>query len=118
MIFTNLLNWVKAAKVFAIALLCTAVLVANSSPAFAFGAKSSAAPSEGMVQLDETYNESKQVTESQPRGMEEVAKKASEGLNGVQGRADVAKMKSPGDSTGAQTVEGDIKDALNSALDD
>ncbi|MEM9976524.1 MAG: hypothetical protein AAF808_02740 [Cyanobacteria bacterium P01_D01_bin.2] len=117
MILTNLINWVRAAKAFAIALVCTAVLVANSSPAFAFGMKGSAAPSDGMAQLDETYQEAKDVTESQPRGTEEVASKAAQGLNGVQGAADTGKMKSPGDSTGAKTVKEDVKDALESAID-
>lgn len=113
----KLVNWVRAAKVFAIALVCTAVLVANSSPAFAFGMRGSAAPSDGTAQLDETYQEAKDVTESQPRGMEEVASKASQGLNGVQGTADAGKMKSAGDSAGAETVKEDVKDVIESAVD-
>ncbi|MEM1256016.1 MAG: hypothetical protein AAGI69_26560 [Cyanobacteria bacterium P01_H01_bin.21] len=118
MILTSFLNWVRAAKVFAIALVCTAVLVASSSPAFAFGMRGSAEPSEGTAQLDGVYQEAKKVTEGQPRGMEDVTSKASQGLNGVQSTADAEKMKSPGDSTGARTVKGDAKEALESALDD
>lgn len=118
MILTNLINWVRAAKVFAIALVCTAVLVANSSPAFAFGIQGSAEPSEGTAQLDKTYQEAKEVAKGQPRGMQEVQSKASSGLNGVQGTADASKMKNASDSTTAQTVEDDVKDAMESTLND
>ena len=117
MILTNLFNWVRAAKVLAIALVCTAMLVVNSSPAFAFGMKNTAELSDGTAQLDETYQEAKQVTESQPRGMEDVVSKATQGLNGVQGNADADRMKSTGDSTEATTVKGDVKEALKSAVD-
>lgn len=117
MIFTSLFNWVRAAKIAAIAFVCGAVLFMNSSPAFAFGMKGSAEPSEGTAQLDEIYNESKQVTKGQPRGMEEVAGKASAGLNSVQGTADASKMKSAGDSQGAETVKEDVKNAIKSTVD-
>lgn len=118
MILTNLLSWVRAAKAFAVAFVCAAVLIANSSPAFAFGMKSAAEPSSGTAQLDEIYQEAKDVTKSQPRGMDTVTGKASQGLNGVQGTADTDKMKSPGDSPGATTVKSEAKEALKSALDE
>lgn len=118
MILTSLFNWVRVAKVVAIAFVCGVVIVANSAPALAFGLPGSAEPSQGTVEMDELYQESKQVAEGQPRGMEEVSKKASEGLNGVQGAANASKMKSSGDSANAETVKEDIADALESALDD
>ena len=117
MVFTNLLNWVRAAKVFAVALLCAVALFINGSPAFAFGTKTPAEPSKGAAQLDNVYQQAKQVTESQPRGMKEVKDKASQGLNGVQGAADADKMKTTGDSSGATTVKDDVKDALGSITD-
>ena len=114
MVFTNLFNWVRAVRVLAIALVFAVVLFTNSSPALAFGTKTPAEPSEGTAQLDDIYQQAKQVTEGQPRGMEETKGKASQGLNSVQGAANAEKMKSSGD-TGATTVKDDIKNALESA---
>ena len=117
MVLTSISGWVRAAKALMVAFVCATVLVVNVSPAFAFGIRGSAEPSEGTAVLDDVYQGSKQVTESQPRGMKEVQKKASEGLNGVQGAANTGKMKSPGDSPGAQTVKDDVKDAIDSVTD-
>lgn len=117
MISTTLFTWVRAAKIFAVAFVCAASLFVSNAPAFAFGTKTPAAPAEGAAQLDDTYEAAKQTTKGQPRGMGEVQEKASSGLNGVQGTADASKMKSPGDSEGATTVKGQVKDALDSALD-
>ncbi|MGD1951595.1 MAG: hypothetical protein ACFB14_18410 [Leptolyngbyaceae cyanobacterium] len=117
MVFTSLSRWVRAVKALAVAFICAAALVVNSSPAFAFGMKTPAEPSEGTAQLDEVYQEAKQVTESQPRGMERVQDKATQGLNSVQGSADSDKMKSAGDSSEANTVKGDVKKAMKSAAE-
>ncbi|MEM9803824.1 MAG: hypothetical protein AAF959_00975 [Cyanobacteria bacterium P01_D01_bin.56] len=117
MILTNISDWLRTAKIFTVALVCAAVLVVNSSPAFAFGMRNSAESSQGTAQLDEIYQESKQVTEGQPRGMDEVARKASQGLNSVQGAADTDKMKSSGDSQGATTIKDEAKDILESVID-
>lgn len=118
MALTNVSTWVRAAKIAAVAFLCATTLFVNSAPAVAFGMKTSAEPTDGTTQLDRIYEESEQAIKGQPRGMEAVQKKASEGLNGVQGSANAGKMKSPGDSTGASTVKDDVKDALDSVLDD
>lgn len=118
MALTNVSAWVRAAKIAAIAFVCATAVFVNTAPAFAFGMKTSADPAEGTVQLDGIYEESEQAIKGQPRGMKEVQKKASEGLNGVQGSANTGKMKSSSDSTGASTVKDDVKDALDSVLDD
>lgn len=117
MALTKFSAWVRAARIAAVAFLCATAIFVNSAPAFAFGMKSSAEPAEGTVQLDGIYEESEQAIKGQPRDTKAV-QKANEGLNGVQGRANAEKMKSPGDSTGASTVKEDAKDALDSVLND
>lgn len=116
-VFKMFLRRTRFLKMAVLALVGTAVLTLHSAPALAFGIGGSAQPSEGTTQLDNVYEESKEVSNSNPRGMGEVQKKASEGINGVQGAADMNKMKSPGDSPAAQTVKDDVKDAFEAVTD-
>ncbi|MEM7772427.1 MAG: hypothetical protein AAF327_18180 [Cyanobacteria bacterium P01_A01_bin.37] len=93
------------------------VLFLNSSPAFAFGTKSSSNPSAGAAQLDETLQEAREAINGQPRGMDKIQSKARQGINEVQGDADIDKMNRPENSQDATTVKGDIERALDSVTD-
>lgn len=104
---------VRSLKGLMIALTCAVMLSSISLPAFAFGMNTSSSPTEGTAKLNQAQQESEDVIKGQPRGMNAVQEKAQRGLNGVQGAADTGKMKSPGDSEGATTVRGEIKDVLD-----
>jgi hypothetical protein len=81
-----------------------------SPPAYA--AKS--APTKGTVQLDQITAESEKAAESPPMGMNEVIKRSNEGLNEVQGGADMSKMKRSKDSRPA--IVGEMEKAVDKKL--
>jgi hypothetical protein len=106
----------RFAKLAAVLLTFTLYIAVNTSPALAFG-NSSSKPSEGEAQLNGIYEESLKAAnpDADPQSMKEVQAKNKEGLNEVQGRADIDKMYNPSNSKGS-TVMDDIKDAAGSAL--
>jgi hypothetical protein len=106
----------RFAKLAAVLLVCTLYIAVNTSPAFAFGGTSSK-PSEGEAQLDGIYKESLKSAnpDADPQSMKDVQAKGKEGLNEVQGRADIDKMYRPSNSKGSTVID-DIKDAAGSAL--
>lgn len=107
------LGVIKAVRPFAIAAACALLIFSSASPALAFG-NSSSKPSDGLKQLDRVQQKSEAAVSGgieSNNGARSVQKNASEGLNGVQGRANKGKMKSPSDAN-ATSIEENVEEAL------
>jgi hypothetical protein len=114
-------------RLFVASCACALILFSNALPAYSlpnipnpFASDNAAAtptsPTEGEAQLkgieaggQKTVNRSQDLLSG-----EEVMRKSNEGLNEVQGAADINKMKRPS-NTGAESVEGIIQEKLEEA---
>ncbi|MCM1981692.1 hypothetical protein [Lyngbya confervoides] len=112
---TTLNTFLRALKLMAIAFAFSIFIMANATPAFAFGS-SKTSPQEGEASLNQIREKSEQVSDSQPRSLKEVQSVAKGGLNGVQGSADKEKMIQPEDAPEASTVRDDIESGIKSIL--
>lgn len=110
----TLKSFFRSLKLVAIAFVFATFILANASPAFAFGGSSSK-PSDGAASLSGVQSKSDKVAKSQPRSGKEVSNVAQDGLNGVQGAADKGKMIKPSD-TDATTVKDDIESGIKSVM--
>ena len=114
-------------RLFVASCACALILFSNALPAYSLpnipnpfapdnAAATPTSPTEGEEQLrgieaggQKTVNRSQD-----PLSGEEVMRKSNEGLNEVQGAADINKMKRPS-NTGAESVEGIIQEKLEEA---
>ncbi|MDZ8055301.1 MAG: hypothetical protein RMX68_000230 [Aulosira sp. ZfuVER01] len=90
---------------------CALLLLSNAFPAFAIDSYRSN-PEEATTQLLDIQRKTDEVERSAPPGLEEVQKKSNEGLNEVQGDADIDKMKRPSNSQSATSVEDKVENFL------
>lgn len=88
---------------------CTFVFLSSAFPVVA----ATSSLTQGEDALKEVQKESEQVLKSNPRSMEEVQSKAKNGLNGVQGGANMNQMSTPENSQDATSVEERVQDFLN-----
>lgn len=98
-------------RLLVVAFACTMLFLGNALPAAAIGSSPSN-PSKGEEPLDQIFEESKDVTDSQPMSLEETQKKANEGLNEVQGAADRDRMYTPENSQNATSVKDQVQNLL------
>ena len=107
-------NVLAVVKPLAIAAACALLIFSSAAPAFAFGGGNSK-PAEGLEQLDSVQQKSESAAASGAKSGENSARSvmndANKGLNGVQGAANKGDMISPDEASG-NTIEGNIKDAL------
>lgn len=113
----------RSVRLFVAACACAVVLFSNALPAYSFpnpfapsDAAQTSSPTEGEDQLLD-IEESAQKTVNRSQDLlsgDEVKRKSNEGLNEVQGAADIDKMKRPSNSQG-ETVEGILEDKLEAA---
>ncbi|QLE55672.1 hypothetical protein [Nostoc sp. TCL26-01] len=108
------LSVLRPVRFLIVAFTCALLLLSNTVPAFAIGTSPSD-PTKATDQLLETQKETDKVARSAPPGLKEVQKKSNEGLNEVQGAADIDKQKRPENSQNATTVEGEIQNLLEKA---
>ncbi|MDB9528659.1 hypothetical protein PN498_21890 [Oscillatoria sp. CS-180] len=108
--FNNLRRTISAAIA---ALVCAVMLLGVASPAFAFGSDTSS-PREGVPQMNDMVETSRQSVKEEPRNPEEIQRKANRGPNGVQGAANLEKMNNPANSQEARTVRDQAEDLLES----
>ncbi|UKO98451.1 hypothetical protein [Nostoc sp. UHCC 0870] len=94
-----------------IAFTCALLFISSAIPAFAIESYQSET-TEGTTQLLETQRQTDEVAKSPPPTLKEVQKKSNEGLNEVQGAADIDKMKRPENSQSATSVEDEVKSFL------
>lgn len=98
-------------KFLVIAFTCALIFLSSTIPTFAIESYQSE-PTEGTTQLLETQRKTDEVAKSPPATLKEVQKKSNEGLNEVQGAADIEKMKRPENSQSATSVEDEVKSFL------
>ena len=108
----------RSLKQTTVAVICLVMLFSVSSPAYAFGSKTSSDPSDGVVQLDNILDEARDSINNGSMDMDEVQSKSRGGLNGVQGAADATKMKKPVKSDRVTSVKDDIENALETVMGD
>jgi hypothetical protein len=95
-----------------VAFTCVLLIFSNAFPAAAIGSQTSN-PQDETTQLLGVQKETDNISAEPPPGLEETQKKANEGLNEIQGAADIEKMKRPENSQTATTVEDEVKNLLN-----
>lgn len=74
---------------------------------------SNTAPQEGEAQLRGIERQAQEAVQEDPYSRGKTQSKANEGLNEIQGTADVEKMNRPENSQGAQSVEDKSKNFLD-----
>ncbi|MGF1569439.1 MAG: hypothetical protein ACFCVD_15460 [Nodosilinea sp.] len=90
---------------------CASLMLGAAGPALAFG-NSGPSQSEGTAQMNRLQDISKRAVDAEPRNRGEVQRAAQKGPNEVQGNADLDKMNSPEDSSGATTIKDQVENAL------
>lgn len=110
-IFTVALSALRPVRFLVVAFTCALMFLSNAVPAFAIDSYQSS-PTEGTTQLLETQKKTDELAKSQPAGLKKVQEESNKGLNEVQGDADIDKMKRPGNSQGATSVEEEVKGFL------
>ncbi len=90
---------------------CALLFFSSTFPAAAISSPTSH-PEEATTQLLETQRQTDNVSQEPPPGLKEVTEKSNEGLNEVQGAADIDKQNRPENSQGATTVEDEVKGFL------
>jgi hypothetical protein len=106
------LSMLRPVRFIIVAFTCALLIFSNALPAAAIGSQPSNAQDE-VTQLTGIQKETDQLSTEAPPGLEETQKRANEGLNSVQGAADIEKMKRPENSAQATTVEDEVKNLLN-----
>lgn len=112
--FSGLTQFVKGLLV---AVICALVLFTNAYPALAIGSTPSR-PSEGETRLNGILKESQDaIRPENALDADEVRRKANEGLNEVQGAADLNQMNRPENSRQATSAAEQVQQALGKAVD-
>lgn len=98
----------RLTRTLAIIFTCTLLLFSNvvsasAAPANTTQAKSD--PTEGSVRLDNVQKKSEEALRHPPLDMESVQNESNQGLNEVQGAADVQDMNRPSNSQRATSIE-------------
>ncbi|AFY50831.1 hypothetical protein Nos7524_5106 [Nostoc sp. PCC 7524] len=110
-IFNIVLSILRPVKFLIAAFTCALLFLSSTVPAFAIESYQSE-PTEATTQLLETQRKTDEVARSAPPSLREVQKKSNEGLNEVQGAADIEKMKRPENSQSSTSVEEEVKNFL------
>ncbi|MEH2246375.1 hypothetical protein [Nostoc sp.] len=110
-IIASVLSMLRPARFLVVAFTCALLLLSSAFPAFAIESNQSD-PTEATTQLLGIQNETDKAAKEPPAGLKEVQKKSNEGLNEVQGAADIDKQKRPDNSQGATSAEDKVKSFL------
>lgn len=94
-----------------VAFACAMLFFASAFPAVAGGLSTPSSPTKGEAPLDNILEESQNALRDEPRTLEEVTEKASQGPNEVQGGADLDQMKRP-DNSNAVTIQERVEEIL------
>lgn len=108
---------VRPLRFFAVAFICVIMFVVQVPSAIAASATpktTQSAPTEGPQHLDEIQRKSEDTLRGIP-DMEEVQRKSNEGLNEVQGDADIENMHRPSNSQDATSIQDEIEGVLKKA---
>ena len=97
--------------------ICAFLVFSHAYPAFSAPvnpSSSKSAPEQGEAQLRSIEKEAQEAVLEDPYSRKETQTKANEGLNEIQGEADVNKMKTP-EKAQADSVEDKLKKVLDKA---
>ncbi|MDZ8228220.1 MULTISPECIES: hypothetical protein [unclassified Nostoc] len=94
-----------------VAFTCALLLLSSAFPAFAIDSYQSE-PEEATTQLLDIQAKTDEAAKAPPIGLRKTQKETNEGLNEVQGAADINQQKRPDNSQAATSVEENIKNAL------
>ncbi|MBD2439044.1 hypothetical protein [Nostoc sp. FACHB-110] len=108
---TSVLSLLRPVRFLIVAFTCALMLFTNAFPAFAIDSYQSK-PTEATTQLLETQKKTDEISRSAPPGRAKVQEESNKGLNEVQGDADIDKMKRPGNSQSATSVEDEVQNFL------
>ncbi|MEH2175094.1 hypothetical protein [Nostoc sp.] len=108
---SSVLSIFRPVRFLVVAFTCALVLFSNAFPAFAIDSYQSN-PTEGTTQLLDIQRKTDEAAKEPPEGLKETQKETNEGLNEVQGAADIDKQKRPENSQGATSVEEKAKNFL------
>lgn len=98
----------RLTQTLAIIFICTLLLFSNVLPANAASANTTQAKSdstEGSVRLDNVQKKSEEALRHPPLDMQSVQDESNQGLNEIQGAADVQDMNRPSNSQRATSIE-------------
>ncbi len=111
--FASVLSIVRAVRAILVVATCALLIFSNAVPAFAIESYQSDVQ-EGETQLLETQKLTDEVSRYAPGNpnLEQTQERTNEGLNEVQGDADIDKMKTPENSQQAVTVEDEVNNLL------
>jgi hypothetical protein len=110
-IFASVLSILSPVRFLVVAFTCALLLLTNAFPAFAINSYQSD-PTEGTTQLLDIQSKTDEAAKKPPIGLKKTQQETNEGLNEVQGAADIDKQKRPENSQSATTVEENIKNVL------
>ncbi|MEH2269048.1 MAG: hypothetical protein V7K68_11540 [Nostoc sp.] len=111
-IVASVLSMLRPVRFLVVAFTCALVLLSNAFPAFAIDSYQSN-PTEGTTQLLDIQRKTDEAAKEPPAGLKKVQKESNQGLNEVQGAADIDKQKRPENSEGATSVEENVKNLLD-----
>ncbi len=97
------------------ACICALLLLSNAFPAFADPVNptsSKSSPQQGEANLQSIEKEAQKAVLKDPYSQDDTKSKANQGLNEIQGAADVDQMNTPENSGGAISVEDKSKNFL------
>jgi hypothetical protein len=105
------LSMLRPVRFLIVAFTCALLVFSHAFPAAAISTQQSN-PEKGETQLLGTQKETDKLTAQPPPGLKETQKKANEGLNEVQGAADIDKMNRPENSQQATSFEDQAENFL------
>jgi len=98
----------RLTRTLAVIFTCTLLLFTNAVPAFAATANTTQTksdPTKGSERLDNVQKKSEEILRHPPLDMKSVQDEANQGLNEVQGAADIQDMSRPSNSQKATSIE-------------
>jgi len=98
-----------------VAFTCAVLFFSSAFPALAGGQTTPSKLTKGEAPLTDIIDKSEDIIQNGIPSMEEVQKRSNEGLNGIQGSADMNKMNRPSNSRKAVSIEERIKTGLEKA---
>ncbi|KAB8331969.1 hypothetical protein SD80_020855 [Scytonema tolypothrichoides VB-61278] len=105
------LSVLRPVRFLIVAFTCALLIFSYAFPAVAIGTQRSNLE-KGETQLLETQKETDKATAKPPLGLKETTEKANEGLNEIQGAADIDKMNRPENSQQATSAEEQVENFL------
>ncbi|MBM0740638.1 hypothetical protein JOY44_03230 [Phormidium sp. CLA17] len=105
----------QAIRTILVAFTCAILVFSTAFPALAGGKTAPTSLTKGEAPLTDIIDKSEDIIQNGVPSMEQVQKTANEGINEIQGSADMNKMSRPSNSRKAVSIEERIKTGLEKA---